>query len=259
MRRILLLLLVACVCWGCPAGEDYLYSSEAGWTLFCYADASFSENSGIVQRAVQLDAYRRETTEEGRRSVHDRYFPRERIVEDGNVWRVLSPQTTWTFELSDGISLSEAGSRWRVVRKELGSDIETSVLISSPDGVTHSIRSKSRMFRFDAAAEMQLRIVWNDDVPPVLEFFAGDGMLRGKDEPRLDIDYSILEPVRIVLSQSTPQPGGTLFIKARNSADVSDDEVAARYLKDGVVEISYCGEVVKWKNGVPYWSHYPAE
>ena len=86
MKRFLLLLLIGCGC-ACTSIDNAPAPTQAGWVLFGYVNTAFGNHCEAAMRAAQLDEYRRQTTDEGRREVQDRYFLRERIVNDGNVWR----------------------------------------------------------------------------------------------------------------------------------------------------------------------------
>ena len=127
-------------------------------------------------------------------------------------------------------------------------------MIRSGADQTLSMASESETMQFATTAEMKFRMRQDAEGGLSLEFFSGCGTLRGKDKPRLDIDYSIVEPVVFLWSEPFPQPGGKLDISAFNGAEGSGvHEVAtARYLKGGAAEITYGGVSATWNPGEPY-------
>ena len=254
MKRFLLLLLIGCGC-ACTSIDNAPAPTQAGWVLFGSVNTAFGNHCEAAMRAAQLDEYRRQTTDEGRREVQDRYFLRERIVNDGNVWRVLSTGYTWRFEFRIGQYLGETGTELHVTCETLyGYEPEEKAVIRSGADQMLSMASESETMQFATTAEMKFRMRQDAEGGLSLEFFSGCGTLRGKDKPRLDIDYSIVEPVVFLWSEPFPQPGGKLDISAFNEAEGSGvHEVAtARYLKGGAAEITYGGVSATWNPGEPY-------
>lgn len=256
MKRFRILLLIACGCYACSRPDYMPMPTYAGWRIFCYADEALTAHGAIVLRAVQFDEYYRQTTDEDRRRVQDRYFPRERIVCDGNVWQVLSTEYTWAFELSEDRSLAEPGAEWRIACWGVGQEPETVAVIRAADGGALSVQSEIGTGKFAMTASLELRVSQDAEEKLKLEFFAGQGALRGKDTPRLDIDYSIAGPVVWSGSEPGPLSEGALDITAHNEADNADEAVKGRYLGAGTVEITYCGKTDIWNFRYPY-GDYP--
>lgn len=249
MKRFVLLLLIVCGCSACTSIDDVPAPTEAGWVLFRYADTAFGHHCEAAMRAAQLDEYRRQTTDEGRREVQDRYFPRERIVNDGNRWQVLSTGYTWQFEYRAGQFLGEAGTELHVTYETFYVyDSDVTAEIRSGTGQALSLQAASETMQFETAVEMQFRVRPDMDGGLSLEFLSGGGTLRGKDTPRLDIDYSIVEPVVFLWSDPSPQSGGKLDISAFNEAegDGVHEAATARYLEGRAVEITYGGVSATW-------------
>lgn len=245
MKRLLLLSLVIWGCCACFSDLGRPEPTEAGWKLFGYVDAVFGMDRMAAMRAAQLDEYCRQTTDEGRREVHDCYFPRERIVSDGNVWQVVSTQSIWTFEFIDGISLTMPDAEWKVSYKMDGLDQTTVVMINSGDGAL-LLKSQMEQRRFSTFSELRFRVVQSADAQLALEFLSGKGSLLGQDVPQLDLAYVISEPVTQIWSDTTPCSGGVIGIKAYNQADGADEEVTASYLGDGNVRIVYMDRTGTW-------------
>lgn len=245
MKRFVVLLLILYGCGACFS-IDTPAPTEAGWKLFGYADEAFGAHRRAVMRAVHLDEYRRQTTDEGRLEVHERYFPRERIVDKGEVWHVVSTEYVWTFEIVGGRSLAEPDAEWRVAYQIDTSDLATHVAIRSRDDGTLSAKSEIDMLRFTTLAETEARVTQLTGGQLSLAFFSGAGALRGLDVPRLDVSYTISEAVVLTGKDNVPEPGGALVIKAYNQVDSAEEEVVARYLTKGKVEIGYLGQAWVW-------------
>lgn len=249
MKRFVLLLLIACWNTACTSIDYVPAPTEAGWVIFRYADTAFGHHCEAAMRAAQLDEYRRQTTDEGRREVQDRYFLRERIVNDGNRWQVLSPEYTWQFEYRAGQFLGEVGTELHVTYETLYAyEPDVTAVIRSGAGQVLSLQSASGTVQFATGVEMQFQMRQDMERGLSLEFLSGGGTLRGKDTPRLDVDYSIVEPVVFIWSDPSPQSGGKLDITAFNGAEGSGvhEAVTARYLKNGAVEITYGGVSATW-------------
>lgn len=255
MKRFGILSLILFGCCACCRPDYVPMPTYAGWRIFCYADEALTGHGAVVMRAVQFDEYYRQTTDEERLRVQDLYFPRERIVSDGNVWRVLSTDYTWTFELSDGRPLAETGAEWRVTCQRVYQEPEMTAMIRAGDGGALSVRSEVETEPFAISAQLELRVSQEAETPLTLEFTAGQGTLRGMDTPRLDIGYMIANPVILVWPDLTPQPGGVLDITAHNEADNADEVVKGRYLEQRRVEITYCGKKNIWDSRFPYGSY----
>lgn len=254
MKRLGILLLIVCGCSACFTIWDKPAPTEAGWKLFGYADEAFGAHRRAVMRAVHLDEYRRQTTDEGRLEVQERYFPRERIVGDGAVWRIVSTEYVWTFEISGGLPLAEPGAEWHIIFKADHSDHEKTLSIRTGDDGTLSVESRIDLPRFATSAETEARVTEHAEEPS-LAFTSGGGTLRGLDVPRLDVSYTISRPVVLTGAVDVPESGGALAIRAYNPADSAEEEVAARYLDDGQVEIDYLGQTDIWRQLV---SDYPS-
>lgn len=245
MKRFVVLLLILYGCGACFS-IDTPAPTEAGWKLFGYADEAFGAHRRAVMRAVHLDEYRRQTTDEGRLEVHERYFPRERIVDKGEVWHVVSTEYVWTFEIVGGRSLAEPDAEWRIAYKVDTSNLATKVTIRSGDDGALSAESEIDRLRFTTSADTKAHVTRLTDGRLSLSFFSGEGALRGLDVPRLDVSYTICEPVVLTDADNIPQPGGAIAIHAYNQVDAVDEEVAARYLTKGKVEIVYLGQTWVW-------------
>lgn len=249
MKRLGILLLIVCGCSACFT-MDTPSPTEAGWKLFGYADEAFGTHRRAVMRAVHLDLYRRQTTEEGRLDVQNRYFPRERIVDGGEVWHVITTEYDWKFEIAGGRPLAEPGAAWRVEYSAENCVYETEVSIRTAGDGTLSAESGIDLDRFTTSAKTEARMTQQSDGELSVTFLTGGGALRGRDVPRLDVSYTISDPVVLVGNNDVPEPGGALAIRAYNQADDAEEEVAARYLDDGNVEISYRGQTNIWWHSV---------
>ena len=245
MRRFILLLTL-CGLGSCCGYWDTPLETEVGWTLFGYADDALDTNRDVAMRAVYLDEYCRQTTDEDRRAVQDRYFPRERIVDDGNVWRILTPQYTWTFEMADGKLLAEPGSEWKISYEgNWMGETPKSVIGNSGAGVL-TMRTEIDSYRFRTVVQTQFRPSSDSDGGLMLDFFMGDLTLRSKEKPRLDVACTIVSAVKFREKAEYPEPDGVLSLTAHNEADNADEQATARYLADGDVEITYRGATQRW-------------
>lgn len=245
MRRLFLLLILG----GCAAcmSIEGPQPTEAGWLMLRYAESGIDANRALVQQALRFDEYVSQTTDEGRKEVHDRYFPRERIVEREGVWQVLSSHEVWTFELRGGKPLGEAGCEWKVACvDERENSLGNAVIGDAGEGEL-AVSSEIPLLRFRTRAQVVLRVSYGENGTQVFEYRSGDVRLQGLKTPRLDVDCTIAEPL-IYRNQAAvePEEGGQLSLTAHNEADNADESAEARYLTHGEVEITYCGKVGIW-------------
>lgn len=251
MKNILLL-LIACFCSSCFTNDSYEQRhTQAGWLLFHYADATLDANYVVALRAAQFDEYLRQTTDEGRQEVHNRYFPRERIVYEANAWWILSTRYTWIITVVDGRSLDDPGAEWGITyRDEWGlgeTDKEgTRTTISGAEDGPLIMRSTIGLSRFITQCEVIMRVPHFEGESSFLEFLSGGATLQGRATPRLDVAFAIEKPVVYKPPFEMPEMDGLLSITAHNEVDNADEQVTSEYLPHHEVKITYCGKTEIW-------------
>lgn len=148
----------------------------------------------------------------------------------------------------DDKTLPAPGAQWQITCLDRGNNKQIIATLSAESGDKLSLTMQNRLsYQFLSEAALNRRIFHDAEKRQVVEFISGGGTLAGITNPRLDITYTVEQPVRFVGPREYPVPGGQLRMISRNEIDGGEDEATARYVIDDIVEIIYRGVTEIWR------------
>ena len=245
---------VICSCSGyIDNGDDPRRKTNPGYVAFDYTCYPFKKYVPLFRKIYNFNEYYIQPTTSLRDSVGSLYFSGVRIANDsGDIW-IIRNVNNWGYseypEISvdtNGKSLNEAGAVWRISDEEgLNSDGEpfSFDIEVKDDGNWHISMHDNVCYGFECSTEWNVRFR-NDGRSCT---FDGSGVLLSLQYPKLQLDYTITEPVEVLEEWGCfYMQSGNLKILAKDVNKNITEETGISILSDRNIEVSYSDSVEEW-------------
>lgn len=203
-----------------------------GKMLFDYVDEYIDEALFAMQTAATFGEYYRQTSEEARREVRERYFRAKQLAVEGDMWFVIGYGVVeWSIEIKEGLGLENPDAEWSMV----GRSGTRAVITPDAEGGFNCL-IKPRGGQTSGESEWQVASAF-DKRKYTLSVKGNGWMEWRKRPPLLRISYTIPEPI-VYDSEARIAIAGRLAMES-SSTGKENETAEASYGADGSVWIGY--------------------
>lgn len=250
-KQIVRLLFVCSLAGGLAAcefsGADDIPSQTApGWQLFDYVDGHIGRSLGMVRTAYRFNEYYKQTTDEGRWQMLERYFPKHWISGGEDGWTISNARgSVWRIVMSGRLPLEEQGAQWVLSYKENPDDDQITVshmtvINSEGTGCSFELGPVSELFterawwRVTAESGESLRML----------SIEGSGTLEQDGSPSMRVSYEIVSPLVYIFPMDD-------FVAGKFQSELSisgrmEISAEAEYAADKRMQLTYNGKT-EWR------------
>jgi hypothetical protein len=240
-------IIVSVVLFGC-VGEESIRKTNPGYVAFDYTCGAVKNYDLIIKNAYRLNEYIKQTTIEKRDSVDRLYFSDVKIShnEGADLWtlRLISSSayhTEFTID-TDGKSIDEENAVWTVSTPDNALDCR---IENKGNQSWHIAEGKDVDALFDYSTQWDVRF---NGQGYSLE---GSGTLLSLATPKLKLEYTIKEPLEIVVDKA--MSAGRFYIIATDVSKNISEETEVIILWENGVEIKYKSFDEEWYYNMYWW------
>ncbi|MDR2679308.1 MAG: hypothetical protein LBC47_00705 [Tannerella sp.] len=261
IKYSILSIIAASACCSCigDKGDDPSRKTNSGYVAFDYTCTSFRNYASLLKQIHHFNRYYIQPTLSERDSVDRLYFRDAKIIHypDSDKWTIHTLNASSVYPVisikTNGTSLDSKGSRWTVSDfdiyynewKTFEFDIE-----NKGDGEWHIPKhTHANDYTFEYTAEWNIR--FDDDGKNYA--MEGSGTLLSIETPKLKLDYTIIEPIRVFETDNNLlASSGKVKILATNVNKNLTEETTVYILSNNNVEITYNNHIETWDYTVFY-------
>lgn len=234
---MMLLLLAGSAC-TIEEGDEVPRRTGTEYAVYEYV-RGLDERAVVTLRvAAGLDEWLRQTTNEGREAVCNRFFAWGRVYDEGaGNWSLQGAGRRYDFELRDGLGLGEPGASWQVTER-VGSEVRSTVVLEAE--ADSGLRCEVSAAWWDTY--ILYDAVWSVRLTVSEEMFevsaTGDARMRieGEQGGLWTVDYRLTDPL------AWSEHAGETFCSAGYAVRAAFEGAAERLL-EFQVERSALGRV----------------